>query len=133
MHSRTLGLFIVFLFFGIAASAQCPVMPSGFLCISQAAGNAAAENARLIPALEGKIAVLEQGLRDKDVTITETREAGRKNVEDLTGRLMTVTAEAAHEKGQRVQLEADKVFWTEIIKLAIQNARKKCAGVSLIC
>lgn len=132
MHSRAIGLSVI-LFCAGYAGAQCPVMPAGTVCITQAAANAAAANAREVVALREKDAVQQEALKQKDVTIAELKDVNAKNVQDLTGQLMKVTAEAAHEKGQRVQLEADKVFWTEIIKIAIQNTRKKCAGVSLIC
>lgn len=103
------------------------------VCISQTAANQCAANTRELAATKEKVAVLEAALVEKDKTIADLKTLNDKNVQDLTAQLMKVTAEAAHEKGMRVQLEADKVFWTEIIKIAIQNTRKKCAGVSLIC
>lgn len=103
------------------------------VCISQEAANACAANTRELMAARDEIAVLKVALAEKDKSIADLKETNRLNVLDLTNRLNEVTAEAAHEKGRRVQLEADKVFWAEIVKIAIANTRKKCAGLSLIC
>ena len=119
------------LYLAAIVGAQCPIMPPGFLCITQEAGNVVAQNARELAAQREKNAVLESALVEKDKTITELKETNRNNVEDLTGRLVTVTAEAAHEKGRRVQLEADKVFWAEIVKVAITNTRQKTNGIKV--
>ena len=103
------------------------------VCISQAAANQCAANTRELTAANEKIAVLESALNEKDKTIEELKETNRKNVLDLTNRIDVITAEAAHEKGRRVQLENDKVFWSEIVKVAIQNTRKKCVVSILFC
>jgi hypothetical protein len=106
-------------------------MPPGLLCITQTAGNNAAANARELEAQRQKVAVLEDALRQKDVTIAEWQETNRKNVEALTGQVTKATAEAAFEKGRNAELVADKVFWTEIIKLAVQNTRQKTNGIKI--
>jgi hypothetical protein len=103
----------------------------GLLCITQTAGNNAAANARELEAQRQKVAVLEDALRQKDVTIAEWQETNRKNVEALTGQVTKATAEAAFEKGRNAELVADKVFWTEIIKLAVQNTRQKTNGIKI--
>jgi hypothetical protein len=116
---------------GVTNAQTCPPMPPGLLCITQTAGNNAAANARELEAQRQKVAVLEDALRQKDVTIAEWQETNRKNVEALTGQVTKATAEAAFEKGRNAELVADKVFWTEIIKLAVQNTRQKTNGIKI--
>jgi hypothetical protein len=116
---------------GVTNAQTCPPMPPGLLCITHTAGNNAAANARELEAQRQKVAVLEGALRQKDVTIEEWKKTNADNVERLTNRIMAVTAEAALEKGRREQLEADKVFWTEIIKVAIANTREKTNGIKI--
>lgn len=129
MLTRTIGLSVIILAAGVAASAQCPVMPQGFICLSQSAANVAAANARENVALKDKIAVLEAGLTEKDKSIQELKDVNQKNVLDLTGQLNKVTADWAFEKGKNTSLEADKVLWTAVIDVLIKNSRKKSIGL----
>jgi hypothetical protein len=45
----------------LLAKAQCPVMPAGTICLTQAAANQAAANARELEATKEKVTVLEAG------------------------------------------------------------------------
>lgn len=134
MHSYSVKLFIAgaVLLLGLAGTAQGQCPPAGCL-ITQEEANVAASNAREVVALRAAVEERTKALAEKDKTIADLKLLNLQNIQDITARLNTVTADLAMEKGQRVQLEADKVFWTEILKVAIQNTRKKCAGVSLIC
>jgi hypothetical protein len=106
-------------------------MPTGFLCITQSAANVAAANSRENAALKEKIAVLEEGLKSKDVSSQELKDANQKNVLDLTNQLSKVTAEAALEKGRAEQCNADKVLWSAVIPVLVQNTRQKTNGIKI--
>lgn len=113
------------------SQARCPVMPSGFLCISQEAGNIAVQNARLVPALEAKVMAQEQGLSEKDKSIQELKDTNQKNVLDLSAQINKVTADWAFEKGKNTALEADKVLWTAVIEVLVKNSRQKTNGIKI--
>lgn len=106
-------------------------MPAGTICITQAAANAAAASARENAALKEKIIVLEDGLKAKDASIQELKDANSKNVLDLTNQLSKVTAEAALEKGRAEQCNADKVLWSAVIPVLVQNTRQKTNGIKI--
>lgn len=131
MLTRTIGLSVIVFGLSIAASGQCPVMPDGFICISQAAANVAAANSRENTALKEKVVVLEEGLKEKDKSIQELKDTNQKNVLDLTNQLSKVTAEAAFEKGQVTQCNADKVLWSAVIPVLVQNTRQKTNGIKI--
>lgn len=124
-------IIFILLYLAASASAQCPVMPSGFLCISQEAGNKAAENARLVPALEAKVKVVEEEVAAKDKTIAELKEVNRQNVQDLQGQIDKATAAAAFDRGRAEQCIADKVLWSAIIPVLVQNTRQKTNGIKV--
>lgn len=130
MRFSAIGLSVIFLF-AVDAYSQCPVMPHGFICISQDAANVAMANSRELEATREKVAVLEEGLKQKDVSIQELKDANHKNVLDLTNRIGVVTAEAALEKGRAEQCNADKVLWSAVIPVLIQNTRQKTNGIKV--
>lgn len=106
-------------------------MPPGFLCITQAAGNQAASNARELAATKEKVTVLENALVEKDKSIAELKDVNNKNVLDLTAQLNKVTADWAFEKGKNTALEADKVLWTAVIEVLVKNSRQKTNGIKI--
>lgn len=132
MLTRTFGLSVILIaLFSASAYAQCPAMPAGTICITQAAANVAAANSRENAALKEKIAVLEEGLKAKDASIQELKDLNSKNALDLTNRLSAVTAEAALEKGRAEQCNADKVLWSAVIPVLVQNTRQKTNGIKI--
>jgi NaMN:DMB phosphoribosyltransferase len=139
MHTRTIGLFvgILVMMLGLlvaSSNAQCPPMPAGTVCLTQAAANVAAANSRENVALKTlKIPQLEEEVRAKEQTIRELKDAHAKNTIDLIGQMNKATAEAAFERGRAEQLIADKVFWSKIVEAAINNTRKKCVVSVLFC
>jgi hypothetical protein len=126
-----IGLSVIFLFAAGAYGQQCPVMPAGTVCISQSAANVAMANSRELAATKEKVAVLEEGLREKDKSIQELKDANQKNVLDLTIQLSKVTVEAALEKGRAEQCNADKVLWSAVIPVLVQNTRQKTNGIKI--
>jgi hypothetical protein len=106
-------------------------MPAGTVCISQSAANVAMANSRELAATKEKVAVLEEGLREKDKSIQELKDVNQKNVLDLTIQLSKVTAEAALEKGRAEQCNADKVLWSAVIPVLVQNTRQKTNGIKI--
>jgi hypothetical protein len=99
-------VFIAVLGWAYTFNAQCPVMPAGTICLTQQQANQAAENARLIPALEGKITALEDGLKLKDVSIAELKATNAQNVASLTERMHRTEVQLAEKTGNLIGIEA---------------------------
>lgn len=128
----SLILFIALLIGAISAKAQCPVMPAGTLCISQAAGNTAAAEHRELIATKEALAVRDAALLDKDKIIQDNKAEATKSINelktanaDLLGKLGTAT-------GQVIGAQAEIVRNTAMIQFLLTNGRKKC-GVSIFC
>lgn len=99
------------------------------VCVSQQAANAAAENARLRPLLEQKIAELEAALLEKDKNAQDIRDAAAKNEADLKDALRKTELELAKKTGEVIQLEADRVRWNAVVDVLVKNSRKKSIGL----
>lgn len=125
---RKLLVIALFLTCGLAVRAQ-----DAKVCISQAAANKAAENARVIPTLESKIATLEDALKQKDTSITELKDANRQNVADLTERLHKTEVELATKTGQLIATEANQTRQLAIIELLTKKVGKRCSPLSILC
>ncbi len=104
-------------------------MPQGKLCISQEAGNRAAELARENPLLLAKIAVLEQALKDKDKNYAELQAAKNANEADLKKAVHDTEVKLATATGQIIQLEADRVRWSAVVDVLVKNSRKRSIGI----
>ena len=98
---------------------------SNEVCISQAAANVCGQNARLIPALEQKIAVLEAAMLEKDKSIAELIETNRKNIADLQEALKRTEIALATKTGELIGNEAEKVRLLALLDFAIKNTKKK--------
>lgn len=108
----------------------CTTQP-GYVCLSQAAANKAAENARELEATKQKVTVLEGALAEKDKSITELKATAQKNETDLKLALADTQAKLAQKTGEVIQMEADKVRWTAVIDVLLKNSRKKCMPLSV--
>ena len=115
----------------VFSQVECPVMPNGLLCVTQAAGNRAAELAHENPALQAKIVVLENALLEKDKSIKELKDTGRINVDELKKTIHTAEVKLATAAGQIIELEADKVRWTAVIDVLVKGQKKKCMPFSV--
>lgn len=123
-------LFIAVLF-TVAVSCQVPECPPGYVCITQAAANRAAENARLVPVLEQSVTDLKAQLVEKDKSTDEIRKAGEENVRDLKAENTRLISEVSVKTGQLVGSEAMVTRLTAIVDFMLKNGREKC--VSVIC
>lgn len=127
--------FVFFAFFVGNVSAQSPcagvVMPAGTLCISQEAGNAAAENARELAATKEKVVVLEQALVDKDKIIADNKDTAAKNEADLRKQLHKTESDLSLVTGQLIAKEAELNRNILVIDVLLKNTRKKCAPLSI--
>lgn len=112
----------------IIATAQTEC-PSGFVCISTAAANVAASNARELEAQKEKVKVLEQGLAEKDKSIAELKSLNDKNVESLKEALKRTEIELATRTGQLISRESEVVRQSAIITAMIPMLRKKKIGI----
>jgi len=114
------------LFASVAILAQNPTnCPPGLVCLSQEAANRAAENARLIPALEGKIAALEDGMKQKDLSIAELKATNLQNVADLTARMHATEVALAEKTGSLIGCEASNVRNMAIIDGLLKKRQVK--------
>jgi len=117
----------------ISAQSPCDgvVMPAGTLCISQAAGNAAAENKRELEATKNKVNVLTEALTEKDKIIADVKATASKNEADLKAALTNTQTELAVKTGQLIGAEASNVRNLAIIDLLLKQTRKKCLPLSI--
>jgi septal ring factor EnvC (AmiA/AmiB activator) len=129
---RFILILIVVLLVPYAAASQTDNQPSGNLqsaepkvCVSQEAANKCAENARLIPALNEKIAALEAKIKAHETTIEELKEVNRKNVADLTDRLHKTELSLATKTGEIIGCQAQNVEQRAIIQALLPMVKKK--------
>lgn len=118
---------ILFVAFAVLASCQfahAQTEPPK-VCISQNAANIARDNALELEATKNKILVLEQALKDKDKTIAEIQETGRKNEADLKDVLSKTENALSTATGQLIQSQAEIVRQTAIITTMIPMLRAK--------
>ncbi len=124
---------LVYFAFTISANAQSPCsgveMPAGTLCITQAAGNAAAENRRELDATKEKVIVLTDALTEKDRIIADVRATAGKNEADLKEALTRTQTELATKTGQLVGCETMNVRQTAIIEVLLKHVRPKKIGI----
>jgi nucleotide-binding universal stress UspA family protein len=122
--------FVVLLFVSAAvAQSGCPVMPAGYLCITQEAGDRAASNARELAATRDKVVVLEAALIEKDKNTEEIRAAAAKNEADLKAALHRTEVELATKTGQLIGSEAEKTRMLATIDVLLKYARPKKIGL----
>lgn len=127
---KKLIVLISFVFALSAASyGQTVECPAGFVCISQAAANQAAENSRELAATKNKVAVLEQVLAEKDKSIAELKAANEQNVADLKRALHNTEIQLADKTGQLIKTEAQVVQQSAIIDFMLKNGRTKKFGI----
>lgn len=130
---RTIFVVAIGLLLTAAAFCQSPcagvAMPPGTLCISQAAGNAAAENVAVLAATNAKVTTLQESLAKKDETINELKDTARKNETDLTARISATAVELALTKGMLVKTEGEVTRQTATIEFLLNHGRKRCAGI----
>lgn len=129
---KKLILLVSFIFlFSILSSAQvkCPTMPAGFLCISQEAGNKAAENVRELEATKEKVIVLENSLIEKDKSISEIRATAAKNESDLKEQNSKLLTDVAVKTGQIIIYEKYFTRDSAWLEFLIKTARGKQNGL----
>lgn len=114
----------------ITMYSQCPtIMPAGTLCITQAAGNIARDNAIEIPLLKEKIAVLESALEQKDISIKEIRETATKNETALREQNTKLLTDIATKTGQLITYEKIFVRDSATLEYLVKTARGKQNGL----
>jgi phage-related minor tail protein len=110
----------------LSQTVECP---PNLVCISQAAANQAAQNARELEAQKEKNRVLETALADKDKTIDELRTTNAQNVADLKEAIKRTELELARTNGMLTAREAEVVRQSAIITAMIPMLRKKRIGL----
>jgi len=133
MFTKSIFFTILFAFvYAVSISAQtaCPdVMPAGTICISVAAGNQAAENARELAATKAKAEALTEALTEKDKIIADVKATASKNEADLKQALTTTLTELAMKTGQLTGCEANSVRQLAVIDVLLKNTRPKKIGL----
>lgn len=112
----------------ISTSAQT-LCPEGLVCISQAAANQAAENARELTATKAKVTILTEALTEKDKIIADNKAVADKNEADLKERLHKTEVELATKTGQLLGAEANSVRQLAVIDVLLKNTRPKKIGL----
>lgn len=125
----------LFLAVSLSVRSQSPCdglqMPAGTLCITQQAGNAAAQLAREAPLKDEKIKVLETSLTDKDKIIADIKAVAAKNESDLRASLHKTEVELATKTGQLIGEQASNVRNLAVIDVLLKNSKKQCKPFSI--
>lgn len=108
-------LFITTLFFlfAITASAQCPEMPPGFLCVTREAAQAGLEAGDKAKALEVEL---------------KARDEAHKTVVQA---LNDMRIEFARVSGENTALKQNAVSDRAIMEILLKNTKKKCLPFAL--
>lgn len=109
----------------------CPVMPSGFACLTQAEMNAAAKAVRERDALQIELDAHKQALLDKDKIIENIKAVAAQNEADLREAVHNTEVELAAKTGEIVGIEAQNVQQRAIIEVLLKATRKKCLPFSI--
>lgn len=128
-------LFIILLTLTICCvptRAQCPVMPVGLVCISQATANAAAENKRELDATKAAYEIAKAQLIEKDKIIQDNQAASLVSINALKQTITDTEVKLGTATGQVIQAQGEIVRDQAMIQFLLTNGRKKC-GTSLLC
>lgn len=129
MFTKSVFFIIFFTYvYAVNISAQT-VCPDGMVCISKAAANQAAENARELTATKAKVATLTEALTEKDKIIADNKAVADKNEADLKERLHKTEVELAAKTGQLIGAEANSVRQLAVIDVLLKNTRPKKIGL----
>src|SRR6478609_9008971 len=125
-YSRSLFAITIFLLcYSAALGQQCPVMPAGTLCITQAAGNEVRQNKLELEATKAENVILKQAVADRDADIKTLQETGKKNVADLADRLHKTEVDYATAQGNLIGAQAEITRLTVMTQFLLTNGRKK--------
>ena len=125
----TLGFVFLFSASMFAQQPKCPVMPAGFLCITQEAGNQAKQDKIDNSLLKEKIAVLEAGMLEKDKSIAQIQKTADENTKKLEGTIHDGDVKLAEKTGQLIKCEAFAVRDAALIEYLVKNQRSKQQGL----
>lgn len=124
-----IGLILIFGLSINAQTAKCPVMPKGFLCITQEAGNEAVQNNRELIAKDAKIVILEQGLKTKDEEIVAVQRVAADNQAKLIDQIHSTETSAAQVNGQLIECKARQTLDAVLVEYLVKNQRSKQQGL----
>jgi hypothetical protein len=128
------GLLIIVGALAVAAQTEpCPPMPEGRLCISQAAGDQAVMNAKLVKAQEAEIAALKQAVLDERETTRQVQATAAKNEADLKASATKALVDLGTATGQLIEARATIQTQNAMLQFMLTNGRNKCGGFTLIC
>lgn len=134
MSVKILICSLAFIFFGFigtqAQTSLCPT-PPGYVCITQAAGNVAAQNAKELEAQKEKVKILEDGLAAERKSIEELKVLNAKNIADLTLRINELSIQLADATGRLAEKDNTIIRQTATIEVLARNSRKKCLPFSV--
>lgn len=115
--------------FGISASAQCPQMPTGFICLSQAAANQAAEDHKVRKVLEDEVVPeLKSALAVERENVVKAKQTSIENQAKFEEQLHKTDVALAEKTGQLTKCEAFAVRDAALIEFLVKNQRSKQNG-----
>lgn len=115
--------------YAVNISAQCPVMPQGTVCLTQAEMNKAASNALTVLAQDKEIAVLKTQLAQKDISIKQAQDTAKQNEADLKAQNLKLAVDYATAQGQLIGANAEIVRQSATIEFLLKNGRVKQNGL----
>jgi hypothetical protein len=124
---RLCAVFLLVIAGCISAAAQ--TCPQGMVCLSQAAANQAAQNARELDATRQKVTVLETALTDKDKIITEIQTKRDEAIGKLTDQNTKLMVDIAQKTGEIIKCDAFAVRDAALIEYLVKNQRSKQQGL----
>lgn len=116
--------------FSIGGYSQCPTMPTGFLCITQAAGNQAAEDRRVRKVLEEEVVPgLKASVAEEKDNVVKAQKTGADNQAKLEAQIHKTDVDLAEKTGQLIKCEAFAVRDASMIEFLVKNQRSKQNGL----
>lgn len=129
MKRLIIVLSLVFIF-SVAGYSQCPTMPPGFLCITQAAGNQAREDNRVRKVLEDEvIPELKASIASEKENVVKAQKTAQDNQAKLEAALHSTDVKLAEKTGQLIECKAFAVRDAALIEFLAKNQRSKQNGL----
>lgn len=113
----------------VIAMSQCPTMPAGTFCLTQAQANAARDAVQERDGLKEKVVVLEAGLAEKDKIAAAARADDLKSINELKAQNTDLAVKLGTATGQIIECRADKVMYTSLIEYLTKNQKSKQNGL----
>lgn len=125
----TFGFLFLFSLPALAQQATCPVMPKGFICLTQEAANKAAEDKRVRTAQEVEIVELKASVQTEKDNVVKAKQTGIDNQAKLEAQLHDTDVKLGEKTGALTQCQAGSVRDSAMIEFLVKNQRSKQQGL----